>query len=129
MFDYELDLTGTSPANRITEVHTIQTRNTVNSNKVITPRNGPFYLGTGMYRVSVTNVNSGDPIDFGVGFICTDLFLEYTLLNPNAKLYRSITLNDRNISGPIQIEFQTIGGPLAISDVDYLKVIANSYIE
>jgi hypothetical protein len=68
---------------------------------------------------------SGHILVEGQDYICTHFFHDATFNTANA-LYGSITLLDKNLTGLLELNYQTLGGEWILDDSKILDILSNS---
>lgn len=121
---YELDVTGTLPANKITdELHTVQPGSpTVLS--FIVPKAAPFFDNNQLV-LKHGPVNSQTTLIRGKDYELAHPFRE-ALLKIGKPVYGSIYFLDPNIAGEVRVTYQTIGGPYTVDDLGLIATVTNS---
>lgn len=105
---YPYDPTGEASTNRISnELQNIQPPADVTDASFIIPRAAPFFLNS--LKVKKGNTANAEVLLEGIHYIPTHHFvsMSYVLGTP---IYSSITLLDKNYTGNIYLDYQTIGG-------------------
>lgn len=107
-YRYPLDLLGTSAANRVTQLRTLN-MSTKNGEKFFIPTNAPFFRGEGALTHTVKLVGASTNLVEGVDY---KLVLEYTdIFQVTQKpVFGGILFKNRSIAGQIQFTAQVLGG-------------------
>lgn len=110
---YPYDPAGDASTNLITnELHNVQPSGNVNDATFIIPRAAPFFLNS--LKVKKGNTANAEVLLEGIHYITTHHFvsMSYLLGTP---LYSSITFMNRNYSGNIYLDYQTVGGQFVLN--------------
>ena len=122
-FQYELDVTGRLPANRIAEEHHTLTKPNWRTYHFIVPRCAPYFN----LNVSVIHVdNSGNRRELreGVDWVPSYYFIGASRACA-APVYGGISFLNMNLVGQIIISYNTLGGEWVLDAAGLAQVLAN----
>ena len=110
---YPYDPAGDASTNLITnELHNVQPVGNITDASFIIPRAAPFFLNS--LKVKKGNTANAEVLLEGIHYITTHHFvsMSYLLGTP---LYSSITFLNRNYSGNVYLDYQTVGGQFVLN--------------
>lgn len=110
---YPYDPAGDASTNLITnELHNVQPSGDVNDATFIIPRAAPFFLNS--LKIKKGNTANAEVLLEGIHYITTHHFvsMSYLLGTP---IYSSITFMNRNYSGNVYLDYQTLGGQFVLN--------------
>lgn len=127
---YPYDDTGTSPDNLIpAEQHVLTDQNGDNYHFIV-PRVAPYYKGS----LVVTHVETGTVLKPGLDFTWTHQYMaasaalavnEQDEEVPEKKVFGSITILNRKLSGNISLEYQALGGQFIFDERNLLEELTS----
>lgn len=109
---YPYDPTGDASTNLISnELHNVQPPANINDASFIIPRAAPFFLKS--LKVKKGNTANAEVLLEGIHYIVTHHFasMSYVL---GTQIYSSITFMNRNYSGNVYLDYQTLGGQFTL---------------
>ena len=110
---YPYDPAGDATTNRIVnELHNVQPVGNISDASFIIPRAAPFFLNS--LKIKKGNTANAEVLLEGIHYITTHHFvsMSYLLGTP---LYSSITFLNRNYSGNVYLDYQSIGGDFVLN--------------
>ena len=111
---YPYDPSGDATTNRIVnELHNVQPVGNISDASFIIPRAAPFFLNS--LKIKKGNTANAEVLLEGIHYITTHHFvsMSYLLGTP---LYSSITFLNRNYSGNVYLDYQSLGGQFVLND-------------
>jgi hypothetical protein len=126
-YTYPFDGTGAAPSNHVT--NEVQNITAVNSNEfhIVVPNFAPFFRPVGGILFTVINGTTMTPMSEGVDYLFTHKFVEATI-NTGIPVYGSITLLDKNFSGLLILDYQTVGGEWTLNETKINEILANNLL-
>jgi hypothetical protein len=125
---YPFDPTGLATSNKVTETQAIESRGMFDHYYII-PRSGPFYAETVRLRLypagaNVNNPAGGDLLEEGLHFNFGYHFAHasHTIGKP---VYGAISFYDRQLTGQLRMEYQTLGGDWVLDDQQMTELLGN----
>lgn len=118
IYTYPYDPTGVKPENKITgERHTLTPVPSGNFSFII-PQAAPFFA-TG---TKIIHSSSGKLLTHGVDYYFSHRFHEAAEVT-NEAVYGSITFIDSQLSGDIEVDYRTMGGPFTLNEEIILQLL------
>lgn len=125
---YPFDPTGLATSNKVTETQAIESRGMFDHYYII-PRSGPFYAETVRLRLypagaNINNPAGGEPLEEGLHFNFGYHFAHasHTIGKP---VYGAISFYDRQLTGQLRMEYQTLGGDWVLDDQKMTELLGN----
>lgn len=124
---YPLDLTGTQPTNRIThEKHTVSPPSKITQSSFIVLRSCPAFADTVVVKDGTGP--TARTLVRGEDYLLTHKSIALTLLCKKP-IYASIMFNDRNYTGTVYVNYQTVGGEYTLPDYSIVeKLTRQKYV-
>lgn len=118
---YQVDHTGTLPANKVVETRTLTDANRSDFNHIV-PSCAPFFANS----MRIRKVSTNEELVEGIHFYCVGTFVKATLnVADYHQICWAIIFDDPRISGEYELTYQTIGGEFVLNQQELAEALAN----
>lgn len=120
---YPFDPSGSNASNKIHGEKHVLNSYALKDYHFIIPKLAPFFI----YGLTVKNLSTGQPLIEGVDWVATHHFLSASRATARP-LFGSISILDKELTGVIELDYQTIGGDWTIDSDAILQIMLQRQI-